>query len=234
MRKFFLLSASVALLAAPAVATAQLALPANVTNTPVTASNGARAMSVVFAGSGPLTVGPRGSLFGALNPNVQDVICVDLYYSLMQGVEYRADLTLLTSSTTDIGTLTRQGQRIGGQDGLTRYLQMAWLSERFSTRPTTDWRGIQGAIWTIETEGNPDPALNPDVQFWLGQVMGADLDTVDRNTWAVVTNTEVENGYGGSQEFLVRVNVVPEPSTWLLMGTGLAGVMMVARRRRNA
>lgn len=234
MRNFFALSAAVAILTAPSTVRAQLTLPLNVANTQVTAFVGNVAIGAVFAGSGPLTVGPRQASFNMLSSSIQQVVCVDLYHSLNNGQAYFADVTLLTSSTGDIASLTRQGQLLGGSAGFTKYLQMAWLSERFATEATTEWAGIQGAIWNLQSTGNPDAATNANVQFWLDQVMNADLNTVDRNTWAVVTNVEVDGGYGGSQEFLVRTNVVPEPSTYALMLTGIVGLMVIARRRRAA
>lgn len=234
MRKLFAVAFAAAMFGAPFAAGAQLMLPVNVTNTRVTATTGNVAFSSFFVGSGPLTVGPHDGSFDMLSSSIQQVICVDLYHSLRNGEAYFADITLLTSSASDIASLTRQGQLLGGTAGFSKYLQMAWLAEKFSTQSTSEWAGIQGAIWNLQSTGNPDAASNANVQFWLTQVMQADLSSVDRNSWAVVTNVEVNGGYGGTQEFLVRTNVVPEPSSWVLMLTGFGAMLVIARRRRAA
>ncbi len=234
MRKLSAVAFAAALLGAPLTAGAQLLLPVNLTNTRVTATTGNVAFSAFFVGSGPLTVGPHDGSFDMLSSAIQQVICVDLYHSLRNGQAYFADVTLLASSTSDIASLTRQGQLLGGAAGFSKYLQMAWLAEKFGTQSTSEWAGIQGAIWNLQSTGNPDAASNANVQFWLTQVLQADLSSVDRNSWAVVTNVEVDGGYGGTQEFLVRTNVVPEPATWVLMLTGFAAMVIIARRRRTA
>lgn len=58
------------------------------------------------------------------------------------------------------------------------------------------------------------------------------------NRWRGVTNVFWnQNGSFLSQQHQftnVQVEVTPEPGTWALLGTGLAGVLVVARRRRQA
>lgn len=58
------------------------------------------------------------------------------------------------------------------------------------------------------------------------------------NRWRGMTNVFWnQNGSFLSQQHQftnVQVEVTPEPGTWALLGTGLAGVLVVARRRRQA
>ncbi|MDZ7630706.1 MAG: PEP-CTERM sorting domain-containing protein [Gemmatimonadaceae bacterium] len=233
MKNLLRLCTAAALLSAPVAVDAQLTLPTNVANTSVVASIGPWAISHSFTGApGNELVGPFAMTFSLFGSAIEPIVCVDFSNAFANGQSYNANLTLLSSTTADLAIFTRQGQALGGAAGFTRYLQMAWLADRFATSATSEWAGIQGAIWNLESAGTPDAASNPGVQFWLNQLAAADLSTVELSKWAVVTDVTTRNGVGGSQEFLVRANVVPEPSTYVLMLTGFAGLVLVSRRRR--
>jgi PEP-CTERM motif/Thioester domain len=238
MRKLIALSAAVALYALPTAATAQLTVTGNVSATPVIASVGTTAIAATFNGApGSTMVGPFQMTFGGIfGSAIHDIVCVDLNNTFYNGQSYSANLTLLSSTDGALTTRTRQGMYYGNDfTSHYVYLKMAWLAEHLYTQPNAEWSGIQGAIWHISTGWNPFGGdTNPNVQHWLDLVYAADLSTVNQNSWAVVTDVNVTGAEGGVQEFLVRTNVVPEPSTYLMLATGLLGVALIARRRRMA
>ena len=235
MRSLFAAVAAAALLAVPTAASAQLALPGNVRGTSLTISTGSQAGTGHYAEGYVEPVGPLALEFNMFQRPLQQAFCIDFENSYFDGMNYSGNVTLLSSSTADIGVWTRQGQAIGGGNAITKYLQMAWLVDKFSTENKTEWAGIQGAIWNIGS-GKPDAALNSNVMSWLTRVRAADLSAINRNGFAIVTDVNVVGGLGGGQEFMVRTvgAVVPEPSTYALFATGLLGLGMIARRRRSA
>jgi len=233
--RLLLAVASAAVLTLPLTASAQLELTRNVRNTNVTVNTGSVAVTAYYAEG---FVEPAGALkmqFNMFSKPLQQIFCVDFNNAYWDGANYNANVTLLSSSAADIGLLTRQGQALGGGNAFAKYLQMAWLADNFGSAPKAEWAGIQGAIWNIGS-GKPSSALNTNVLAWLNKVSAADLSTVSRNGWAIVTDVNVARGKGGVQEFLVRTTgpaaVVPEPSTYALMATGLIGLAMLSRRRR--
>jgi PEP-CTERM motif len=235
MRSLFAAVAAAALLAAPHAASAQLALPSgNVRGTSVTIATGSAAGIGTYAEGYVEPVGPLAMQFNMFARPLQQVFCIDFDNGYFDGMNYSGNVTLLSSSQADIGLLTRQGQALGGGNAFSKYLQMAWLADKFATTSQSEWAGIQGAIWNIGS-GKPDAALNSNVMSWLTRVRAADLATVNRNGWAIVTDVNTARGLGGAQEFLVRTvgTVVPEPSTYALLGTGLLGLAMITRRRRT-
>jgi len=81
-------------------------------------------------------------------------------------------------------------------------------------------------------------ALKTSTSFSLFYYLnaGAGVSSLNYNTLGVSVNGNNGNGRGLSHATLYqgRINVVPEPSTYALMATGLVGLVGVARRRRNA
>ena len=229
-----------ALLVSPISVSAQLTL-ANTTNisaTPVTASVGSTAITATFSGApGTTMVGPFQMTFGGIfGSAIHDIVCVDLNNRFSEGQSYSANLTLLSSSDSDLLSRTRWGMGYGDANTTRHlYVKMAWLAEHLYTEPSSEWAGIQGAIWHLTTGGwlPFGGETNPNVQTWVSLAYQTDLSSMNTNGWAVVTDVNATGFDGGAQEFLVRTNVVPEPSTYLLLATGLTGIALIARRRRT-
>jgi hypothetical protein len=239
MRKFLALTA-VALMAAPTVASAQLSITSNVANTSVTAFHDpSRTIAVSYnqVGGGTFgqVAGPLRATFNLFGSAItSDVYCVDLLNGLDDGNARLSNITILNSSTTTLGALTRIGQTSGGSAALTTYRKMAWLASQMTVANQANWAGIQGAIWNLES-GLPATSVNSNVATWVNLANTTNLSSFNLAGWAVVTQTTTMNGQAGRQELLVplSVNVVPEPSTYALMATGLIGLVGFARRRRS-
>jgi hypothetical protein len=213
-------------LLAAALATAVWAAPAGAQT---------REMTLTGAGSVVFKKVYVGKYSGA-SPGLPalDLFCVDFLNSMQIGDTWTARFTSLSHLVAGIGSdNTRFGQQ-GLTDIALRYQKAAWLSMQFALNSTSTWGGIHQAIWNIFTPTSPN-WTGTGSTTWRAK---ADLastdgtfDSVDWQSWYVVTDVNTVGGSDGKQEFLTYLT--PEPETLILLATGLAVVLGygVASRR---
>jgi hypothetical protein len=151
-------------------------------------------------------------------------------------------------STAELGSGDLSLSRLGGSTASRiAYTKAAYLASLFDSwsdygaTKSTVWSSIHAAIWTTirgETGGLPVPN---QLVYGQREAFMALADDAVTNGWTadgwylLTPNADVatENGwtYKNGQEFLIRTTSVPEPSTLLLIGTGLFLVYFVRRRR---
>lgn len=184
-------------------------------------------------------IGPFAGTLQAPLGSAQSVtmFCIDVLNQVSVGDTWTGVLTSLSDASASLAS-TRH-PTAGDPQAMTRYRTAAWLTTQFGLQPTEEWAGIQHAIWNVFAPGRY--AANP----WDtagAQAAASGFAGVDFSNFAVLTDVNaIGQAMGGAQEFIVpglggggTGSVVPEPSTYLLMGTGLVALAVVGRRRQRA
>lgn len=151
-----------------------------------------------------------------------DAYCVDFFNSISIGTIWDANVSSLAGnlSLTRFGTAAR-----------TRYQKAAWLATQFATSSTSQWDALHAAIWQFMTPDRPAPAIGQTaVDIWK-TAADANYAGINLDDWVVLTDVRTINGVGGTQEYLARGTVTPEPETYVMLSIGLAFIGFGLYRR---
>lgn len=232
MKRLILAFTALAFVALPATTTGQLA-PVPGSTEYLDFLSGGNPDKVAGSYGIPYYVGPYTAQFrsgpgGSITSPNFSIYCVDVLHTA--GDQWVAS-TLIGPGATDSGMgATRVGATTGAVD---KYRAGAYLASLFdsytavSSNKSTAYSIIHSAIWKVVQGQNVG---NSTLLAWRDNLLAssaAAMASYDAAGWYVLSPVSPYNG----QEFLIRTNVVPEPSTYLLLATGLLFLVGFGRKR---
>jgi PEP-CTERM motif len=178
--------------------------------------------------------------FGLMSSNGQNslvtLFCDDFNNDVTWNQTWQAYVTPLSSSnlsntrygnSADVALLLGTDPYYAIYSAAQLYAQAAWLTTQFDQYlPNNPGQviALQYAIWDLF---DPNAPTNAGAQAWILQ---AELNygSMNLNDFEIVTNVGPLCLTGQVQEFIVPT---PEPGTFVLLGSGLLGLLFLARRK---
>jgi hypothetical protein len=163
--------------------------------------------------------GSGGPFQGTLNGSSIAMVCMSFDRRVSVGQTWQVTVNSLTAAGV-------ANALYGGQaNALFKYQQAAFLYDQISLHPDSR-ADIQVAIWNIF-----NPAITPDTAgsgAWLTLAASQNFTGYDFSKFRILT--PLDRSSRGAQEMLTTV---PEPTTMLLLGTGLAAIGARFRKKRR-
>jgi PEP-CTERM motif-containing protein len=147
--------------------------------------------------------------------------------------DYNHEVWVGETWTANIYSFSQYQSGRFGNEGLQNYQEAAWLLSQIPTAGASEIGDINFAVWSIFTPGVPVQSQTGSLDgsaYWLTQATIAANNNfygMNFSNYRIVTPTD--NGTGSPQEYLIAT--APEPSSLLMLGTGLIGIAGVVKKK---
>lgn len=188
---------------------------------------------MVFTGPNPAGVNDGtyyvSPYFGTMNGTTVTLFCDDVLHEVYSGEKWTANVTNLGTAISTVNGFanTRFGSGISATNATILYEEVAWLVTQFTPTDQNQWVSIQHAIWDLTDPG----ASYTDTGKWLTWAEESqNYGSINPNNFLIVSDVNLK-GSGSVQEFFVETVATPEPSSLVLLVSGMLAMMLVVIRR---